>query len=130
MTAVQLWAPEQYHQASPEVRAQVCNGCGSAGWKGELVPDSIWFLNIREACCIHDWMYTVGITLDDKDAADRVFLNNMLRIIDAAGGMWLLRDARRTAAHDYYDAVHLFGGPAFWAGKNRQENLTPLLAAA
>lgn len=127
---LQLYAPESYHLATQEVRDLVTNGCGTSGWKGWIVPDTVYFLSIREACQIHDWMYTAGQTLADKGEADRVFLNNMLRIIDAAGGWRILVLARKTRARDYYEAVHLFGGPAFWSGKNREENLAPVALAA
>ena len=121
---MELYAPASYHAASPEVRLQVTNGCGTAGWKGRLVPDSIWFLCITPACNIHDWMYTVGLTLADKDEADRVFLNNVCRLIDEAGGPGFLIDLRRDAAKGYFEAVHVFGGPAFWAGKNQPGTMT------
>lgn len=120
---VKLYAPEIYVAASPEVRATVVNGCGPGGWKVDIVPDTIWGLNVTEACNIHDWMYTTGETIADKDEADRVLLNNLLRLIDAAGGCWLIRKLRRLRAREYYEAVQHFGGPAFWAGKNDSANL-------
>lgn len=118
-----LYAPASYVAASPEVRAAVVNGCGPGGWKADLVPDTIWGLNIAAACDIHDWMYTLGTTLAHKDEADRVFLNNMLRLIDAAGGWRLLRALRRARARVYFEAVQHFGGPAFWKGKNPAEEI-------
>jgi hypothetical protein len=120
---LQLFAPESYHLASKEVRDRVTNGCGTAGWKGWLVPDTVYFLSIKAACQIHDWMYAAGTTLADKEEADRVFLNNMMRIINAAGGWGILVQARRTRAREYYEAVKYCGGPAFWDGKNKAENL-------
>lgn len=117
-----LFAPPSYNEALPEVRAAI-NGCGSAGWKGDLVPDTIWGLCITPACNRHDWMYTIGETLEDKDEADRVFLNNMLRLIEAAGGWKILKKLRRNTAKEYYKAVHFFGGPAFWVGKNPETHL-------
>lgn len=120
---VKLYAPESYICASPEVRKQVTNGCGPGGWKVDLVPDTVWGLDISEACNIHDWMYTVGETVTDKAEADRVFLNNCLRLVDAGSKNWILRGLRRQAVKDYYDAVHYFGGAAFWAGKNDKKNL-------
>jgi hypothetical protein len=121
--AAQLYAPPNYVVASPAVRALIANGCGPGGWKLDLVPDHIWFLDISEACNIHDWMYTFGNTLADKDEADRVLLNNCLRLVDAAGGCWLLRCLRRHRVRIYFEAVHIFGGPAFWACKNPQTHL-------
>lgn len=113
-----LWAPVEYWKADARSRADVCNGCGTEGWKGALVPDSIWGLRITDACQIHDWMYHFGVSIRCKDEADRVFLNNMVRIINEAGGFWLLRKLRLHRAHIYYRAVVKFGGPAFWAEKN------------
>jgi hypothetical protein len=117
-TGVWLYAPAAFVQATPEVRALVVNGCGPGGWKVDLVPDRIWGLDIRIVCDIHDWMYATGETIADKEAADRTMLNNMLRMIDAAGGPWWLVKLRRIRAREYYEAISHFGGPAFWAGKN------------
>lgn len=118
MTTAILFAPESYTRATPEVRAAVVNGCGPGGWKIDLVPDTIWLLDISACCDIHDWMYAAGSYIYDKEEADRVFLNNMLRTIEAAGGWWWLKALRRRRAAKYYNMVHLFGGPAFWLGKN------------
>lgn len=112
-----LYAPPSYIEASPEVKA-IVNGCGTSGWKGDLVPDTIWGLCITASCNVHDWMYQTGSTLAEKEEADRVFLNNMLRQIEDAGGWSLVKRLRRNRAKVYYEAVHLFGGPAFWYGKN------------
>lgn len=125
-----LYAPELYITASPEVRAQVVNGCGPGGWKVDIIPDTIWGLDISAACNIHDWMYTVGADLAAKDEADRVFLNNVLRLVEAVGGCWLLRKLRRIRAKEYYEAVHVFGGPAFWAGKNDKSTLVAAATAS
>ena len=113
---VEMFAPEDYWMASLNKREMVCNGCGTAGWKGKFVPDSIWGLSVVEACHIHDWMYHHGSTEKDRREADRVFLNNMLRIINQKGG-WLA-SFRRYRAMTYYNAVRNYGGPAFWANKN------------
>lgn len=113
-----LFAPATYVAASPTIRDAVVNGCGTSGWKGALVPETLWGLSVTPACNIHDWMYAIGSTIAEKEEADRVFLNNMLRLIEVAGGIWLLQRLRRHRAWVYYQAVHRFGGPAFWAGKN------------
>ncbi len=120
-----LYAPASYIAASPEVRAQVVNGCGPGGWKVDIVPDTVWGLSISAACDIHDWMYATGATLADKDSADRVLLNNCLRLINAAGGWRILRALRRRRARTYYEAVQHLGGPAFWANKNQVDELIP-----
>jgi len=124
-----LYAPPGYVAASAEVRALVSNGCGPGGWKVDLVPDRIYGLNIRPACDIHDWMYAIGETVTDKAEADRVFLNNMLRLVAAAGGPWLLGRLRRQRCRTYYEAVQHFGGPAFWEGKNDPTNIVEVVCA-
>jgi hypothetical protein len=118
---VNLFAPESYIKASPEVKAQVLNGCGTAGWKGELIPDNLLGLTIHDCCDIHDWMYTVGQTVADKEEADRVFLNNLIRICGQSR-TWIMKRLRLRAAYGYYEAVEHFGGPAFWANVNEKKN--------
>ena len=113
-----LYAPSSYTRASAAIRAAVVNGCGTGGWKGELVPNTIYGLDVTEACNIHDWMYYAGESIQKKDLADRVLLNNLLRIIAAASSPAWLRKLRRFRAHLYYKAVQRYGGPAFWADKN------------
>jgi len=127
---VWLYAPESYLQASPAVRAQVVNGCGPAGWKYKLISDSLWGLNIRVVCDIHDWMYSLGETIAAKDEADRCFMNNMDRMITAAGGPGWLVALRRRRAKTYDEAVHMFGGAAFWYGKNGSNVLFAVMIGA
>jgi hypothetical protein len=117
-----LYAPELYWRLTPEQRHEFSNGCGPGrGVLNFLIPDKLLGLSIHVACDIHDFMYVTGTTLKDKDEADRVFLNNMIRLIDDSSFSFLnyirLRMAKR-----YYDAVHIFGGPAFWNSKNPPEN--------
>lgn len=105
LNGVSLLAPESFWKATEEERHRVCNGCGSKGF-GWLIPD--WFLgiNFEPACNIHDWMYSESKTELDKSEADIVFLNNMMRLVDAAGG--LFRWARVQRAWTYYHAVRDF----------------------
>lgn len=112
-----LYAPIEYHCLSEEAKEEVCNGCGSSKAKFDFVPDRIYGLCIKEACHIHDYMYHVGVSLRDKEEADRVLLNNLCRLIDDHGG--ILKIPRRWRAKSYYKAVKYFGGPAFWNSKNK-----------
>lgn len=116
-----LYAPESFLRASEEVVKQVANGCGTAGWKGKLVPDTILGLNITLICNIHDWMYAEGATQWYKDHADCIFLYNMQNEINNAPGVlnYLLRYHRRLRAHEYYLAVVAFGDDPFWDGKDK-----------
>ena len=120
--SLRLYAPESYWTATPDERSAVCNGCGTAGWKGKLVPNTMWGLNIRKACDIHDWMYHYGKTEADRYDADKAFLNNLIRIINNHGGV--LAGLRRYRATTYYNAVHRFGGAAFWDNKNPEETMS------
>jgi hypothetical protein len=114
-----LYAPESYWKLTPEQKSSIVNGCGPGKVLGILVPDSLWGLNITEVCNIHDYCYAMGESIKDKNEADRIFLNNMLRVIDAAQSCWLLRVLRARRAQTYYNAVRDFGGPFFWKGKNK-----------
>ena len=118
-----LFAPPDFWRLSAIAKKKICNGCGTKGLCGYLIPDTIWGLKITIVCDIHDFMYDVGKTLKDKEEADRVFLNNLLRLIDAETSLAVLKWLRRRRAKTYYDAVCLLGGPAFWAGKNKGEEL-------
>jgi len=114
-----LSCPASFKSATPEEREKVCNGCGSAKAKFDFVPDTAYGLSITDACDIHDWHYEYGITIEDKEEADREYLNNMCRLINAATGILnkLLKPLRRKRVKKYYLAVKYFGGPSFWAGK-------------
>jgi len=114
-----IYAPEAYKKLTQKQAAAIINGCGPGGWKIDLVPDTLWGLNITDACDIHDYMYHVGDDIKDKEEADRVFLNNMIRLVNAGTKCRWLRLLRRHRANIYYSAVKKFGGPAFWAEKNQ-----------
>lgn len=117
---VELYAPASYWALTNEERARY-NGCGTSGWKGAVVPETMWGLNVTRACNIHDHMYAFGKSEADRQEADRVFLNNLLRIINAKGGWltWL----RRYRATTYYNFVNKYGAVHFWDGKNKPENM-------
>ncbi len=121
-----LFAPADYWKLSPKAKAEICNGCGPKGLGGFLVPNTLWGLPIVEACNIHDFMWSIAKTIEEKNEADRVFLNNMIRIINARSGI-LLRGLRRYRAMSYYSAVKDFGGPAFWSGKNQEHTMKEIL---
>src|SRR3990172_1941758 len=114
-----LSCPESYLLASEAERREVCNGCGFAGAKFDFIPDTIWGMPICPACDIHDWQYHEGNTNEDKAVADRTFMNNLLRLIEQQDA-WigrLLKPLRRRRTLKYYEAVVVFGGPAFWRGR-------------
>jgi hypothetical protein len=118
---VKLYAPAAYWQLSPAALAEIVNGCGPTGWKGDLIPDHLLWVKIADACDIHDYMYLVGKTEADREEADRVFLNNMLRIAEAFSANVFTRYGRRKLALHYYSVVRDYGGPYFWIDKNPGE---------
>lgn len=107
-----LIIPESYKLATDQAKARNCNGCGTKGLGGWLVPDTLWGLSIEEVCNIHDWMYATG---EDKETSDLVFFHNMMTTINSAGGWKWLQALRRHRAVKYYLAVADFGGAAFAA---------------
>jgi len=113
-----LYAPASFKVTPIGSLAEVSNGCGAAGAKFDFVPDRIYGTYIGEASHIHDWMYHEGRTIEDKDEADRVFLNNILRLIKKRATAWYKPTfLMRIRAKNYYNSVKLFGGPAFWDNK-------------
>ena len=148
---VDLWMPDSYHDASPDDKDGICNGCGPQGWLAFFVSEeasgvpfapacNIHVLEVGEhvggvrvpfapACNIHDWMYEFAEPfITHKEAADRVFQNNLVRLVRAFDrydilGNFIdvedqrLRDKRLQVAELYYLAVSKFGGDAFWANK-------------
>jgi hypothetical protein len=110
-----IYAPPDFWAASD---ADISGGCGSGKYGDMLVPDSLWGLDVKFICQIHDWMYTEGTTIKHKNSADRVLLNNLIRWVDHKTDFVPLRWLRHRRAVTYYDAVQTFGGPAFWKGKH------------
>ena len=115
-----LRAPVTFWLATGEKRARNCNGCGTAGWKGRLVPDTMWGLRASAVCDIHDWMYAEGTVAADKEIADIMFLTNLISIINRAAKKgpyrhvhWAMIPLREWRAFKYYQGVaHSFSGEA------------------
>lgn len=107
--------PCRYHDAPDSLMAKFTGGCGPGGKGDALVPDTNWGLSIKPSCSIHDWMYKWGQTQGDKELADIIFLENMLRQVESAS-MWF-KIPRRYRAVTYYGFVKDFGKKAFWKGK-------------
>jgi hypothetical protein len=118
-----LYAPEGYWKLSGEDKKLICNGCGPQGHL-DFIPDSIYFLNISEACNIHDYCYEISRSnIKDKEWSDRIFLNNLLRLIEVKTKWRWLKWLRRKRAYNYYLAVKHFGSVAFWVDKNESKEL-------
>lgn len=99
------------------MRSLNCNGCGTSGWKGALIPDTVYGLSIFAACNIHDWMYAAGVTEDDRGEADATFLANLLALVEQAARAsvfaWLIAPFRRRRCLLYFEAVREFGAEPF-----------------
>lgn len=109
---VTLYAPAGYWELSEREKRRICNGCGAKGSKlAFLLPQG----KFKEACNIHDYMYAMGKTDRDKRIADRVFINNLNRIVEASHP--ILQPLRKALALSYYKAVAQFGDEAFWRHK-------------
>ena len=93
----------------------VCNGCGAADAKFDLVPEKIWGTYIGHACHIHDWDYDEGITAADKIRVDKRFYRNICKIVKMQP--WFKRQLMKTRAYGYYLGVKYRGKKAYWKGK-------------
>lgn len=121
-----LFAPEGYWKLTDEAKSEIVGGCGPGSIGDYFVPDSIWGISVQPCCAIHDYMYYIGEKEIDRETADRVFLNNMVRVmVENTGSKWLLRLRLRTVKV-YYNAVREFGGPAFWDNKNQEKEYQPV----
>lgn len=104
-----LLAPTSYWEASSEVLARNTNGAGTSGWKGFLVPDTVWGLNINAAANIHDFEYCIGETIEHKKSADFRFQQNMISLVRRAARRswisWFLKIPREYRCFTYYLAV-------------------------
>jgi hypothetical protein len=119
MNQVSLYAPPEYWKLTEEERRQFRCGPGR-GILERLVPETVWGLCITPACGIHDFMYRTGEPTDQGKAdADEVFLNNMIRLVEAGTKSYVLLWLRLRRAHTYYQAVRYFGGLAYWHDKNK-----------
>ena len=113
-----IFAPASFLLASLDELTDICNGCGTSdSWFRP--PEKFYGTNIIYACIIHDYMYHKGFTIEDKQEADRVFLNNMNRLITRDKHLWYKPTfLQRECAVKYYYMVKYYGAEAFWKGKN------------
>ena len=95
------------------------NGCGTAGWKGALVPNRpptmLWLVSWAKACNLHDIIYGIGGDWVIRLFADLYFLRKMKdtcrrRLIITR--MLGLRWGERTADL-YYWYVRMYGKKFF-----------------
>ena len=87
--------------------------CGAENARFDFVPDSIYGLSIKEACCIHDDRYSRGGIEQDKINADLEFLENLLTIIGNNRKWYYPTFLARRRAMSYYEAVVRAGDSSF-----------------
>jgi hypothetical protein len=115
-----LVLPEVVAELTLEQVAELSNGCGTRKIR---VPQKILGVNFEPACNGHDCCYVFGEDDEDKRIADRLFLYNLLVLVDShckTNGIVDVADrvACREAAFDYYKAVADWGRWAFYAHKD------------
>jgi hypothetical protein len=121
---MRLFADEkcwQFAQRFPDAWVQF--GCGPGKFGAMIIPDRLLGISFKTACRIHDWYYQYAQDRTEEGlfAADRIFLNNMLRIVAAAGGFQLLIWLRRRLAHMYFMSVRKWGGPCYHDSRNTSD---------
>ena len=110
-----LHAPDSFKKALYGELRLICNGCGSAKAKIDIIPDKILGTDISYCCYIHDFEYEKGTTEEHKVIADNNFKKNLFIIIK--GQKWHKRQLMRVIAYGYYLGVKFGGKKAYWKGK-------------
>ena len=112
----------EFKWAHPEEFASY--GCGPGGIGDFFVPDTVWFLSIRDACRIHDWGYRHCEEASEEDRArhDRILKNNAERIVDFYTKSKKLKKLRYRRVLTYYQMVKNFGSKAYWSERNSFDN--------
>lgn len=89
------------------------NGCGGNDITSFIVPDSLLGLDITSACNIHDYMYSNSSLKITREKADRIFLDNMLSLVEKKSSSKIIKCFRRIKSYLYYYSVRLFGKTYF-----------------
>jgi hypothetical protein len=99
----------KFKRENPEEWASF--GCGPGGLGDWLVPDTMWGLNISEACRIHDWYYRFFYDRSPraKEFADQLLLENARTIITKGSHNFITRKLRYIRCRTYYFMVDKCG---------------------
>ena len=81
-----------------------CDGCGTK-WFAKIVPDSIYLLDISKVCCIHDYRFSIGGTIEDFEFANEEFRDNLKSVINKVDRWWYPTELALKRADTYYKAV-------------------------
>lgn len=95
-----------------EEKRKNCNGCGT-GLNQYLVPDTVYGLNIRIVCCVHDDDYDVGGTEEDRKLFDENLHDNIEIIIDCFDKWYYPTKMAKVRADTFRLFVRKFGDSSF-----------------
>jgi hypothetical protein len=109
---VKLIAPAGYWNLTDEQKKEICNGCGG---RNSVLTKFLPQGTFKECCNIHDYMYFIGRTEEDKKLADRVFYLNLNRVVKHKKGFQ--KFVKKIIAKTYFTAVKKYGDYYFWKGK-------------
>jgi hypothetical protein len=104
-----LICPSPYLEMPRSEVAKIANGCGAASARFDLVPNTMWGLDISPACDCHDLDYHFKRV--PRDMADAIFLANLVILISRAS-KWLLIP-RLVRACSYYLGVRIGGEASY-----------------
>ena len=105
---VPLYAPKEFWEMNEKAILEATGGCGPGLYGDYFVPDTVWGLSIKRACRIHDFMYS-ELCNATQEEADRLFLDNMRRIVLHSTKWKWLRALRLRRVKTYYIAVKYAG---------------------
>ena len=114
------------NDSAPELLSKICNGCGSKGVGGYIIPDTICGVSITAACSIHDFMYASGLTIKDKYIADCTLLENTKMCIQKQA-KWYQKPIAYGLAYVYYYSVKK-KGLEYFAAASLPEDVVDFLS--
>jgi len=108
---------ESFENATAEELAKHTNGCGAKD--GVKVPNTMWGLNIKKACTLHDWMQYKGKTYGDFIFSNVMFFYNLTAII-YNNSKWFTLFFRMERALKYFIGVmSSIGQENYWKTRHK-----------
>lgn len=83
---------------------RITNGCGPAGWKIDIIPDTIYGLSIFDECCNHDIDWHFAETWAVAELGNMLFKKAVHYKIKQHA--WILRGVRYIRFHWYMKSVN------------------------
>ena len=100
-------APASWWVMPPSDRERYSSGCGPDNLGIDL--RSLYGTDIYVACQIHDYMYALGGSEDDRIFADAIMRENMMSMAMSEQISSLVLWERKTTIHAYYVSTRSFG---------------------